>query len=566
MKIDQKRVLFSLCYVVSAVLLVAAYWLSGSSENSFIYHYVSAHRAGQSVDDSSVSFVKYLWITTCLLGLNIALIPTLYEKNFHLGSFKVEKHGVILLISIALYCSVFISVTLYKFYQLHYHIQDLGIFSQIVWNTSRGDFFQNTIDTPNFLGRHANFILVVFALGYKIFNQQTYLLVIQTLWLAAGAVPVYLIALHFLRSRNVALLFSISYLLYAPLHGVNQFEFHFEPFCIVVILFALLFLVKEKMVLFWIVIVIALLIKENIPLYTAGIGLYMILAKLKRKQGVVLFVLSITYFLFLIEFFMPFFRGPDWHGFNSWSNFAALVPNGGGLSEALGTILFRPLTVLKVVMNVKKLYFVMVIMTPLCFLPFFSKKALVLLLFPFSVSLLASDSGLFSVYVHNVGSIVPFVYFTSIVGLTNLGTWRLFPSFRRIILVNLVTLGIITTFQIDFLKNKEYYLLESPNTYSRFVFEVVDRIPADASVSVQNDLGVPFAERKQYYFFPEVIKESDYIVFNPHSFWYTMGNKEPRSQADKTVDSLINNRLYTVRYNYRDTIIVLGRNHPLPNK
>ena len=70
----------------------------------------------------------------------------------------------------------------------------------------------------------------------------------------------------------------------------------------------------------------------------------------------------------------------------------------------------------------------MVILTPLCFLPLFSKRALILLLFPFSVSLLASDSGLFSVYVHNVGSIVPFVYFAGIVGFANLETLGLFSE------------------------------------------------------------------------------------------------------------------------------------------
>jgi len=505
-------------------------------------------------------------VTVTLFALNIALLPTLYDKDLRLGRFRVKQPWMFLLTSTTLYSAVFITVTLYKFYQLHYHIQDLGIYSQIVWNTSRGDLFQNTIDTPNFLGRHANFILLFFALLYKIFNQQIFLLVIQTLWLAAGAIPVYLIAMHFLRSHNIALLFSVSYLLYAPLHGVNQFEFHFEPLCIVIILFALLFLVEQKMVLFWVMIVFALSIKENIPLYTAGIGLYMILGNVKRKQGIILFVLSIAYFLFLIQFLMPHFRGPAWHGFNSWNNFSALVPNGGGLGEALSTILFHPLTVLNVMMDVKKLYFVMVILTPLCFLPLFSKKALVLLLFPFSVSLLASDSGLFSVYVHNVGSIAPFVYFASIVGLANLDRWGLFPGLRRIILVNLATLGIITTFQIDFLKNKEYYLLDSPTGYARFVFDLVDRIPPDASVSVQNDLGVPFAQRKHYYFFPEVIKESDYVVFNPHSFWFTLGSKGARSEADKIVDSLVGNNIYTVRYNYRDTIIVLGRNHPSPTQ
>ena len=273
MKIDRKKALFIICYGVSAALLVASFWLFGSSENSFIYHYVSVHRASQTVDDSSMSFVKYLWITLGLLSLNIALVPTLYHKNLRLGGLRIKSPGIFLLISIALYSAVFITVTLYKFYQLHYHIQDLGIFSQIVWNTSRGDLFQNTIDTPNFLGRHANFILLVFALGYKIFNQQIFLLVVQTLWLAAGAIPVYLIALHFIKSRNVALVFSISYLLYAPLHGANLFEFHFEPLCIVFILFALLFLVERRMVLFWVVILVSLSIKENIPLYTAGIGL-----------------------------------------------------------------------------------------------------------------------------------------------------------------------------------------------------------------------------------------------------------------------------------------------------
>lgn len=130
---------------------------------------------------------------------------------------------------------------------------------------------------------------------------------------------------------------------------------------------------------------------------------------------------------------------------------------------------------------------------------------------------------------------------------------------RRTLLVNILTLGIITTFQVDFLKNKEYYLLNSSNSYSHFIFELADRISSKASVSVQNDLGPPFAQRQHFYFFPEVVGESDYIVFNPYSVWYK-GSKRTKSEADKIVDSLLNNRMYVKKYNYRDTIIVLERN------
>jgi uncharacterized membrane protein len=72
----------------------------------------------------------------------------------------------------------------------------------------------NSIRGLPWLGDHASLILFLLAPIVWLTRTASTLLVLQTLAIAAGAIPVYRLARLHLRSRDVALVFAACYLLY----------------------------------------------------------------------------------------------------------------------------------------------------------------------------------------------------------------------------------------------------------------------------------------------------------------------------------------------------------------
>ncbi|MCS7001904.1 MAG: DUF2079 domain-containing protein, partial [Dehalococcoidia bacterium] len=109
------------------------------------------------------------------------------------------------------------------------HAYDLGIFTQVVWNTSQGRWFQNTVmieHAENLLGQHFAPIFLALAPLYWVWPDPRVLLIVQSLALALGAVPVFLFARRRLGSAGMALALAAAYLLLPALHYINFYDFH----------------------------------------------------------------------------------------------------------------------------------------------------------------------------------------------------------------------------------------------------------------------------------------------------------------------------------------------------
>src|SRR2546421_7643444 len=108
---------------------------------------------------------------------------------------------------------------------------DLGLFDQIFWNTVHGRPFESTMslawtDPHSFFADHFSPVLWLLVPFYTLVPRPETLLVLQTLALALGAVPVYLAARHRLPPGYQRLLWVAAYLLFVPLAHINLFDFH----------------------------------------------------------------------------------------------------------------------------------------------------------------------------------------------------------------------------------------------------------------------------------------------------------------------------------------------------
>src|SRR5574340_980426 len=160
---------------------------------------------------------------------------------------------------------------------------DLGNMDQVIWNTIHGRFFQFTnqaIDwygPPTRLALHFEPIILPLSLLYVFHADPRILLVFQTLALASGALPAFLLTRKAIPAWPLlAPLMATAYLLSPALLGLNIFDFHPVSLATPLFLYAVLAREYRRYAWFLVACVLAASCKEDIPLAIAMFGILLI--------------------------------------------------------------------------------------------------------------------------------------------------------------------------------------------------------------------------------------------------------------------------------------------------
>ncbi len=212
--------------------------------------------------------------------------------------------GLLVLLMVA-YALFFSAYSLQRHASFNTHAADLSYFDQPMWNTTQGHFMERTLgdrQAPR-MTDHMEPILVPISLVFCLWDDVRAILIVQSLALALGALPVYLIArAAFARRRRedddrlpaagdagaegLALAFAAAYLLFPALEAANLADFHADPLIVAPLLFAFYYAAQRRYRPMWIWAGIAVLVKENLPTMTFMLGLYLacdgILPELRR--------------------------------------------------------------------------------------------------------------------------------------------------------------------------------------------------------------------------------------------------------------------------------------------
>ena len=151
-------------------------------------------------------------------------------------------------IGLFLFYGIYFSfITVQNHWNLRTAAYDLAIEDNIVFNATRGELLKGT---PMFgpegthLGYHATFFAYVLAPIYYLHPRAETLLVIQAVMMGAAVIPLFLFA----RTRLgpwAGVLLAAMYVLYAPLHGANLYDFHYPPLGIVFVMWAAFLMERE---------------------------------------------------------------------------------------------------------------------------------------------------------------------------------------------------------------------------------------------------------------------------------------------------------------------------------
>ena len=262
----------------------------------------------------------------------------------------------------------------FSFFLLRWHYKlrtgnfDLSINNNLMFGGLYGDFLQSPVAFPTdpgkYLAAHAKFGHYLFLPIYAIVPRPETLLIIQSVLIGAGSIPLFLFARRHLPEWTAAAV-ALAYLAYYPMHGATFSEFQNVPIAALFVFGVVWAADAKRWVWMGVLTAIALLMREDIPIGLSVIGTFLLASGYRPTAGLVLAAISTSYFLFLRFYVME--EAGDW-----WfpTMYKELWADGErGFRSVIKTLLTNPLFVISKLAIEKKVVYLLHLLTPLAFLP-----------------------------------------------------------------------------------------------------------------------------------------------------------------------------------------------------
>ena len=433
--------------------------------------------------------------------------------------FRSEK---ILWFAIASYVIVMGVLVVLRHYQFQTQAWDLGLYTQTLWNTLQGRIMQNSIEEiPQNLAVHMNPVMFLLVPLYALFPTPYALLILQTLIIALGSWPLYLLSRYILQEKFLSLVIAISYLLYPGTQWVNWFDFHPIAF-LPTFFFAGVYCALQNRWR-WAILFLALAAstKEDAILLVAVAGLWFALSQWRWRTGISIFSVSIVYFLISVLIIMPWLGG----GLLRVDRYANL---GNSPAEIAQTFLFHPLRVLETITETQKLLYVFWLLAPLLFLPLLGKWAILLFIPGVLENILTYYPAQFSGEAQYDAMVIPGIFLATIYGTRTLV--KRFPLRYTTIGYAILCAGIVSflvraPLSPKFLSyNAELF---KSNIHQKAYLAMIRKVPPNVSVTAHTNLVPHLANREYVYmlgyepFMPDYVLAdgADYFGFgSPEAF------------------------------------------------
>ena len=170
---------------------------------------------------------------------------------------------------------------------------DLGFYDQGVWLLSRFHAPYVTLMGRDLFGDHAQFLVLALVPFYWLRPDPTTLFGIQSLMLALGAVPVYMLARRRLGVPMYGALLAGCFLLHPALGLTNLENYHPDSFLVPLLGFAIYGAIERRPRLFIVCSVLALLVKEDVVLVVLPLAVWYAVRR-DRRVGSILAVAAVA--------------------------------------------------------------------------------------------------------------------------------------------------------------------------------------------------------------------------------------------------------------------------------
>src|SRR6266699_415416 len=235
---------------------------------------------------------------------------------------------------------------LVRYQSYHAFAYDLGNFDQAVWNTLHGHPFRFTnrsldwFGPPTRLGVHVEPILLLIAPLYLLHSGPETLLLLQTMALALGGIPLLLLGLRRLPELPlVAAAFVGAYLVTPEILGEALYDFHGVALATPLLLLALWALEERRYRWFVCSALLAALCKEEVALSLVPLGLFIAFWQGHLRLGIAVSLLSTIWVVLCFLVILPHYNIQTGGANNFWYRYVWL---GSSPDIALLHVLTQP--------------------------------------------------------------------------------------------------------------------------------------------------------------------------------------------------------------------------------
>lgn len=400
-------------------------------------------------------------------------------------------------------------------------LNDLGVFDQAVWGTLNGQFLLNTstLNQPiNWLGFHFHPILLIFVPLYALSPSTEWFALVQAAALSLSAWPIFLLASRVCQSDKVGLLWALAYLANPFLLNAAAWDFHPVALAVPFIALGMLAVEKADNRLLFLSCLPLLFIQEQLGVTVAGFGVLWWLRNKSWKPAISLVFLGVAHTMLILSVVMPMLSPVGEHvmfsrGLGQLSRYSWL---GHSLRDVTQTLFTHPLTTIKTVMvDMWGALYLGLLLFPFAGFPVVASEFLLPGLGDLAANMLSANSMPKSVFSYHSVSLVPIFTTAAIYGSIRISRWQ--KKFSIIELTSFALIAsIITGFGFtpiplpgarNFWAPRHFMNKPDPNLPA-----VRAAVGDSASVSIQNNVGAQFSQRKEIYLYPNKINEVDTII------------------------------------------------------
>ncbi|MAT97009.1 MAG: hypothetical protein CL608_07695 [Anaerolineaceae bacterium] len=471
----------------------------------------------------------------------------------------IQKHAI-LLGGTAVWTVVLAVYAILRHERLNSTVFDLGIKSQVIWNTWQGRWFASSIEVEHYLGDHVQFIFLLLAPLYGLWADVNIMLIVQSLLLGLGAIPVYRIAQRQLANRHLALAFAFAYLLLPIIGFVNRFDFHPVTFVIFFLLMAVDMLEVERPYWASFFVFLALICREEVGFTVFALGLYVMLHHRRYALGSVWAAAGLAYSAIAIFVIIPHFRGG---GSDSVARYAWL---GEDVGQIVRTLVTQPGFVWREHLSQPfRLQFLIKLLLPLGFLSLLSPLALLGAVPAIVYNLLSDVPSQSSIYFQYLSPAIPFLILAAIQGADRLRRWQ--PRLPTAVLLGwlIVALGIAWLLDNPFttvIDDPYYPVYGLEQIGNRAAFdEAMALLPPEAEVATMMNYGTHLSLRPRYSLFydrlqleqrPFGFPQADYFLLNLSDWRWGVNARIFHSSIETAVGTFGYEAIY-----FQDDVVLL---------
>jgi uncharacterized membrane protein len=472
-------------------------------------------------------------LTICVLVFERALrrsqhaLPEAIGRFFS-ASFLQKKH-VARWLPVAVVLAGCVAYTWYfSYYTILHHRRlgtaayDLGININWAYNAAHGNFARSSIVHPfggNYFGVHAVVAMLSWVPWVVLSPSGEGLLIYQAAMAGFAAATLYLFAQTQI-PRWSAVVVAYVYLLYAPLHGPNFYDFHelMPPLFFHYLLYWAI--VREKKWLVALLVVVLWTHREDVTIALAVLGVFLMITGLRPRMGAVIAVTSGIYFVLVKLVIMP----KLWAG---WFDtiYKDLQAGERGFGIVIQTILTNPAYFLTTLLKEDKLIYFLHMFTPVALLPARRWSLLLLALPGFAFSLLTTGYWpTLSIAFQYTCHAIPYVFAAAVLMLRVLGRGA-DGIVRRRAALGAMLFGVLAhsyvfgavlqheTFVGGFSKI-QFEMSDKDQKRYRTLQRLVAMIPESASVAASENEVPHVSYRASVYTLRDVAVHTDYALLN----------------------------------------------------